>query len=111
MPGGRNINRLAIGVPCSKARLSLGPPNPPMIVIAEETSGLRRPGFSPELRLLIPTFSLPNAPANFTVDLHCNGNALLPLGDFMKGRMEMRICHLRLYTPTYGRAVSHSHPS
>ena len=50
-----------------------------MIVIAEETSGLRRPGFSPELRLLIPTFSLLNAPANFTVDLHCIENALLPL--------------------------------
>src|SRR5262245_59911053 len=41
-----------------------------MIVIAEETSDLRRCEFSSQLRLLIPAFSLPNAPAGFTADLH-----------------------------------------
>src|SRR3990167_10960084 len=56
---------------CSlSAGLSLGSPNPPMIVIAEETSDLRRCEFSSQLRLLIPTFSLPNTPAHFTVYLH-----------------------------------------
>src|SRR3989344_1625373 len=81
---GRNINRLSIAIPYPKAWLSLGTPNPPMIAIAEETSGLRRTGLSPVLRLLIPTFSLPNAPASFTADLHCIRNAPLPLGDFKK---------------------------
>ena len=55
-----------------------------MIVIAEETSGFRRSGLSPDLRLLIPTFSLPNAPVDFTVGLHGIRNALLPLGGFKK---------------------------
>ena len=53
-----------------------------MIAIAEETSGFRRTGLSPVLWLLIPTFSLPVAPAHFTVYLHSNENAPLPLGDF-----------------------------
>src|SRR3989344_6178553 len=81
---GRNINRLPIGFPRPKAWLSLGTPNPPMIVIAEETSDLRRWRFSRHLRLLIPTFSLLNAPAHLTVYLHSNQNAPLPLGDFEK---------------------------
>ena len=38
--------------------IGLGPTNPPLIVIAEETSGFRRAGISPALRLLVPTFSL-----------------------------------------------------
>ena len=67
---GRNINRLTIVIPRPKARLHLGTPNPPMIAIAEETLGFRRSGLSPDLRLLIPTFSLPNAPARFTAYLH-----------------------------------------
>ena len=66
----RNINLLSIGVPCPKAQLSLGTANPPMIDIAEETLGFRRSGLSPDLRLLIPTFSLPSAPACFTTRLH-----------------------------------------
>jgi len=41
-----------------------------MIAIAEETLGFRRSGLSPDLRLLIPTFSLLNAPAHFAVNLH-----------------------------------------
>ena len=46
--------------------IGLGPTNPPMIVIAEEPSGFRRSGFSPDLRLLVPTFSLPCAPLRLT---------------------------------------------
>ena len=41
-----------------------------MIDIAEETLGLRRRGLSPRLWLLIPTFSPPSAPADFTIYLH-----------------------------------------
>ena len=69
---GRNINLLSIGIPCPKAQLSLGTPNPPMIDIAEETLGLRRSGLSPDVWLLIPTFSPPSAPACFTTHLHCS---------------------------------------
>lgn len=42
--------------------LSLGPTNPGLINIAQETLGLRRHRFSRCLWLLIPTFSLPLAP-------------------------------------------------
>ena len=50
-----------------------------MIAIAEETLDLRRCEFSSQLRLLIPTFSLPSAPTHITMRLHCTGNAPLPL--------------------------------
>ena len=43
-------------------RLGLGPTNPEMINMAQETLLLRPTGFSPVLWLLIPAFSLPNAP-------------------------------------------------
>jgi hypothetical protein len=43
-------------------RLGLGPTNPGMIIIAQETSLFRPKGFSPFLWLLIPAFSLPHAP-------------------------------------------------
>ena len=43
--------------------IGLGPTHPQLIVIAEETLGFRRHGISPCLRLLVPTFSLPCAPA------------------------------------------------
>ena len=43
-------------------RLGLGPTNPEMITMAQETLLLRPTGFSPVLWLLIPAFSLPNAP-------------------------------------------------
>ena len=55
-----------------------------MIDIAEETSGFRRSWISQDLWLLIPTFSLLNAPVDFTVGLHCIKNAPLPLGGFKK---------------------------
>ena len=43
--------------------ISLGPTNPWLIDIAKETLIFRRVGFSPTLRLLVPTFLLLNAPA------------------------------------------------
>ena len=60
-------------------RLSLGPTNPGAITVALETLLLRPTGFSPVLRLLIPAFSLDTAPQNFTILLHRNINAPLPL--------------------------------
>ena len=49
--------------------LGLGPTNPGRINLAQETSGLRRTGFSPVLSLLVPTFSLLLRPALLTVCL------------------------------------------
>ncbi len=37
----------------------LGPANPGLTIIAQETLDFRRAGFSPAYQLLIPTFSLP----------------------------------------------------
>ena len=51
-------------------RLGLGPTNPGMITIAQETLLFRPTGFSPVLKLLIPAFSLPHAPPYFPVRLH-----------------------------------------
>ena len=51
-------------------RLGLGPTNPEMITMAQETLLLRPTGFSPVLWLLIPAFSLPYAPRDLTVSLH-----------------------------------------
>ena len=42
--------------------LALGPTNPGTIRVALETLGLRWTGFSPVFLLLMPTFSLRNAP-------------------------------------------------
>ena len=42
--------------------IPLGPTNPQLIIIAEETLFFRRAGFSPALWLLVPTFLLRNAP-------------------------------------------------
>ena len=55
-------------------RLGLGPTNPGMITIAQETSLFRPTGFSPVLWLLVPAFSLPNAPPV------PNSPASLPIG-------------------------------
>ena len=43
--------------------IPLGPTNPWLIIIAKETLCFRRAGISPALRLLVPAFSLPYAPA------------------------------------------------
>ncbi len=51
-------------------RLGLGPTNPGTITVARETLLLRPIGFSPILWLLIPAFSLPNAPQFFPELLH-----------------------------------------
>ena len=64
----RNINLVSIAY---AIRLGLGPTNPEMITIAQESLLFRPWGFSPHLWLLIPAFSLPHAPQNLTVLLHC----------------------------------------
>ena len=51
------------------SRLGLGPTNPGVIIIAQETLLFRWAGFSPALWLLIPTFSLPHAPPNLAIRL------------------------------------------
>ena len=43
--------------------IPLGPTHPWLIVIAKETLIFRRGGIAPPLRLLVPAFSLRNAPA------------------------------------------------
>ena len=63
----RNINLMSIAY---ALRLGLGPTNPEMINIAQETLLLRPTGFSPVLWLLIPAFSLPTAPQNLPILLH-----------------------------------------
>ena len=63
----RNINLMSIAY---ALRLGLGPTNPEMITMAQETLLLRPTGFSPVLWLLIPAFSLPTAPQNLPILLH-----------------------------------------
>ena len=70
-----NINPLSIAY---ATRLGLGPTNPGMIIIAQETLLFRPTGFSPVLKLLIPAFSLRTAPQHLPVLLHRNTNAPLP---------------------------------
>src|SRR3989344_3463296 len=53
--------------------LALGPTNPRLIVIGTETVGFRRSWISQDLWLLIPAFSLPCTPLNFTIQLRCAG--------------------------------------
>ena len=48
-------------------RLGLGPTNPGLTNIAQETLLFRWIGFSPINMLLIPAFSLPNAPPNLAI--------------------------------------------
>lgn len=61
-----NINPLSIAY---ATRLGLGPTNPGVITIAQETLLFRWAGFSPALWLLIPTFSLDTAPPNLAIRL------------------------------------------
>ena len=60
-------------------RLGLGPTNPGMIIMAQETSLFRWERFSLSLWLLIPAFSLDNTPAALAGDLRRDINAPLPL--------------------------------
>ena len=62
----RNINLLSIAY---ATRLGLGPANPGTITVAQETLLFRWAGFSPALWLLIPTFSLDNAPPDLAIRL------------------------------------------
>jgi len=61
-----NINPMSIAY---ATRLGLGPTNPGTIIVAQETLLFRWAGFSPALWLLIPAFSLDNAPPDLTVRL------------------------------------------
>ena len=61
-----NINPLSIAY---ATRLGLGPTNPGTITVAQETSLFRWAGFSPALWLLIPAFSLDDAPPDLTIRL------------------------------------------
>src|SRR5580698_5244136 len=61
-----NINPLSIAY---ATRLGLGPTNPGTITVAQETLLFRWAGFSPALWLLIPAFSLDNAPPDLTIRL------------------------------------------
>ena len=61
-----NINPLSIAY---ATRLGLGPTNPGTIIVAQETLLFRWAGFSPALWLLIPAFSLPNAPPDLAIRL------------------------------------------
>ena len=63
-----NINPLSIAY---ATRLGLGPTNPGMTIIAQETSPFRRERFSLSYWLLIPAFSLSTAPPNLAVRLQC----------------------------------------
>ncbi len=65
--------------------IALGPTNPWLINIAKETLVFQRRGISPLLRLLVPTFLLPHAPAWLTpLPSQREWNTLLPLIDFTK---------------------------
>ena len=64
----RNINLMSIAY---AMRLGLGPTNPEMINMAQESLLLRPTWFSHVLWLLIPAFSLPAAPPDFPIWLHC----------------------------------------
>ena len=59
--------------------LSLGPAYPARITLAQETLGLRRPGFSPGLSLLMSAFSLPEPPNTLPSTLLRRRNAPLPI--------------------------------
>ena len=69
-----NINPLSIAY---ATRLGLGPTNPGTIIVAQETLLFRWAGFSPALWLLIPAFSLDNAPPDLTVSTSMQISTLL----------------------------------
>jgi hypothetical protein len=58
-------------------RLGLGPTNPGTITVAQETLLFRWAGFSPALWLLIPTFSLDNAPPDLAIRLQRRYHSIL----------------------------------
>ena len=81
-------------------RLGLGPTNPGTITVALETLLLRPTGFSPVLWLLIPAFSLDNAPPDFTIWLRRDINAPLPLA-YRRIYMQIHVFGLTLSPVTF----------
>ena len=65
--GHTNIN--AFPFRTSRLRMSLGPANPRLMIIAEEPWPLRWSGFSPLYVLLFPRFSYVHGPRDFTTSL------------------------------------------
>ena len=66
-----------------------------MITIAEETLIFRREGISPSLRLLVPTFLLPNAPPWVTPSASTQDwNTLLPLSILKNQKPSVSVLHL-----------------
>ena len=74
-------------------RLGLGPTNPEMITMAQETLLLRPTGFSPVLWLLIPAFSLPNAPPLLS------SAASLQIGTLLY-HVHNKLCHIHVFGNT-----------
>ena len=66
--------------------IPLGPTNPSLIIIEKETLVFRRAGFSPALRLLVPTFLLPHAPPWLT-----------PLASTQRGILSYRSTYPKIY--------------
>ena len=75
--------------------LGLGPTNPGMIIMAQETLLFRWAGFSPALWLLIPAFSLDNTPPHLTMQLRCDINAPLPRAQ--RGNTKIQKSNLKQY--------------
>jgi hypothetical protein len=74
--------------------IPLGPTNPQLITIAEETLIFRRAGFSPALWLLVPAFSLPYAPLWVT-----------PLASSQNGTLSYRL-HINMQTRSFGTTLN-----
>ena len=71
-----------------------------MTSIAQESLGLRRPGISPGLSLLMSAFSLVSAPPSIAIRLQCTNNAPLPNTLFEKN------VHLELRYTAYRQSFS-----
>ena len=82
--------------------IGLGPTNPPLMFIAEEPLGFRRSDISSDLWLLVPTFSLPNAPVALagqpSLRWECSSTACatanfqLLIAHFRNQKLEIRSC-------------------
>jgi hypothetical protein len=76
--------------------IPLGPTNPQLITIAEETLIFRRAGFSPALWLLVPAFSLPYAPLWVT-----------PLASQQNGTLSYRVHRTNtMHTRSFGTTLN-----
>ncbi len=84
--------------------LALGPTNPGLINMAQETLDFRRAGISPALWLLIPTFSLPYTSRSVTLPLQRVWDALLP-----RYRLHRRE-ETKSFFRSYSREAPRPHP-